>query len=44
MKSVATDAHAKISAFQSDFIKLKEDFDRAVNVETLRLVRKAGKF
>jgi hypothetical protein len=34
----------KIKALQDDFVKLKEDFDRAVHVETLRSVRKTGKF
>jgi hypothetical protein len=43
VKGAATDAHAKITTFQGDFVKLKEDFDRAVNVETLKSVRKAGK-
>jgi hypothetical protein len=33
----------KIKVLQDDFVKLREDFDRAVHVETLRSVRKTGK-
>jgi hypothetical protein len=32
----------KIKGLQDDFVKLKEDFDRAVHVEALRLVKETG--
>jgi cyclopropane fatty-acyl-phospholipid synthase-like methyltransferase len=36
--------HEKIKALHGDFGKLKEEFDRAVNVEALSAVKRIGKY
>jgi len=45
MKSaVSMGTHANIMALQTDFIKLKEDLDRAVDITTLKIIRDTEKF
>jgi hypothetical protein len=44
MATISLRDHEKITALKGDFGKLKEDFDRAVNVEALTLARKNGKY
>jgi major membrane immunogen (membrane-anchored lipoprotein) len=41
--TISSKDHAKITALQGDFRKLKEDFDRAVDVAVLTLARQSGK-
>jgi hypothetical protein len=42
IKSNISPASSKIKAFQSSLAKLKEDFDRAVDVTTLKMAKKNG--
>jgi major membrane immunogen (membrane-anchored lipoprotein) len=41
--TISSKDHTKITALQGDFRKLKEDFDRAVDVAVLTLARQSGK-
>jgi hypothetical protein len=43
MATISLKDHEKITALKGDFGKLKEDFDRAVDVGALTLGRKNGK-
>jgi hypothetical protein len=44
MATISLRDHEKIAALKGDFGKLKEDFDRAVDVGALTLARKNGKY
>jgi hypothetical protein len=41
---ISSNDHRKIKTLQGDFGKLKEEFDRAVDVAVLTLARKSGEY
>jgi len=43
ISTISLKDHSKIEELQGSFRKLKEDFDRAVNIEILTAVRMSGK-
>jgi hypothetical protein len=41
--TVSSQAYERINGFQDEFEKLVEDFDRAIDIETMKIARNIGK-